>query len=460
MNLQWVRRTLPRRLFSRALLILLAPMLLLQAVVALVVIQRHFEGVTEQMAAAVALEIRYAMATVEEADTLQAARARLDDIAVPLGLFLTIDPLAPFAPGESRLLYDVTGAALADVLAETIEAPIAIDLLSDDKVVFLQVETGRGVLLAEIPRRRMVASNPHLLLVWMLVTSGVLCTIAILFLRNQIRPIRDLARAAEAFGKGRAIRFRPRGADEVRSAGTAFVAMRNRIERQIEQRTRMLSGVSHDLRTPLTRIRLALAMSEPSPETAEIARDVGEMERMLDAFLAFARGEGHEAPQMTDVGVLADRAVDAARRAGGAIALSVPANAPGGTIDAKTAATPLPEAPSAQVSLRPVAVGRALQNLLDNATTYGQSARLSVRVLPRWIDFVVEDDGPGIPANRREQALRAFTRLDEARNQNAGGGVGLGLAIALDIAHAHGGTLELGDSSALGGLQAVLRIPR
>ncbi|MEM8740568.1 MAG: ATP-binding protein [Pseudomonadota bacterium] len=436
---------MPRRLFSRALLILLAPILLLQAVVAVVVIQRHFEGVTEQMADAVALEIRYAIATVEEAETLDAARRTLDTVAVPLGLFLSIDPTAQVTSDVTRRFYDLSGAALAGALAETIGRPVAIDLLGDDKVVFLQVATSRGVLLAEIPRRRMVASNPHLLLVWMIVTSGVLCAIAIVFLRNQIRPIRDLARAAEAFGKGRTIRFRPRGADEVRSAGTAFVAMRNRIERQIEQRTRMLSGVSHDLRTPLTRIRLALAMAEPSPEADEISRDVSEMERMLEAFLAFARGEGHEVPVPTDVCALARDVAMAGRRSGGEITLDLPTRQP---------------ARSASVSLRPVAMRRALHNLLDNGATYGGQVRFSLRVLPRWVDFVVEDDGPGIPPHRREQALRAFMRLDESRNQDAGGGVGLGLAITLDIAHAHGGTLELGHSTELGGLQAVLRVPR
>ncbi len=444
MTIPWLKHYLPRSLFSRALLILVIPIVAIQVVVTGLFIQRHYAGVTAQMTGAVALEILYAIDMVEQATDDAAANAELGRLAVPLGLFLSLAPGGRVSPDELRRFYDLSGNAVADTLQRRIDRPMTVDLLRDEKVIFVRVQTARGVLAAEIPRRRVIASNPHLLLVWMLGTSGVLTFIAILFLRNQVRPIKELAQAAEEFGKGRSLRFRPGGAEEVRRAGAAFLAMRGRIERQIEQRTRMLSGVSHDLRTPLTRMKLALAMAEPGEETEDLTRDVEEMERMLEGFLAFARGEGTEEPTETDPIVLAHAIAGDARRAGRPIDLDTRCDTP--------------QAPG--IALRPVAVRRAVQNLVDNALAYGRAVALSARLGARAVEFVVEDDGPGIPEARRDEALRPFVRLDPARNQNAGGGVGLGLSIALDVARSHGGGLELGVSERLGGLKATLRLPR
>ncbi|HEU0222836.1 MAG TPA: ATP-binding protein [Paracoccaceae bacterium] len=444
MNFRWLKRYLPRSLFSRALLILVIPIIALQAVVTFIFIQRHFEGVTEQMANAVALEILYAVETVETAESHEEAVSRLDTLAVPLGLFLSLEEGRRTTDRSERRFYDVSGGALAETFRRRIPRPMAIDLVSDDKVAFVRVQTERGELTAEIPRRRMIASNPHLLLVWMLVTSGVLTAIAILFLRNQVKPIHELAFAAEEFGKGRSARFRPAGAEEVRRAGAAFLAMRARIERHVEQRTRMLSGVSHDLRTPLTRMKLAIAMTEPSPEREELARDVDDMEHMLEGFLAFARGEGPEDSEAADPIELAEEIGANVRRTGRTISVASTTDTPG----------------NGHVTMRRVAVKRAVQNLVDNALAHGDEVALSVRLLPKSVEFAVEDDGPGIPETEREAALRPFVRLDEARNQDRGGGVGLGLSIALDIARGHGGGLELGRSERLGGLRASLRLPR
>jgi two-component system osmolarity sensor histidine kinase EnvZ len=293
-----------------------------------------------------------------------------------------------------------------------------------------------------------VARNPHQLLVLMVVVSLVLTLISFLFLKNQIRPIRQLAEAAQDFGRGRSTGYRPTGASEVRLAGSAFLDMRHRIERHIEQRTLMLSGVSHDLRTPLTRLKLGLSMLD-SEEDAEamkreveaMKRDVGDMERMLDAFLDFARTSALDDPAVVDAASFAREAVADAVRGGGE---AVFAGAEGG----------------GRISLRPVAVRRALDNLIGNALRYGSRAEVSVSVMDRSVRFTVEDDGPGIPPGQRELALRPFQRLDTARNQNLGTGVGLGLAIAADIARQHGGILRLGESARLGGLRADLVIAR
>ena len=293
------------------------------------------------------------------------------------------------------------------------------------------IRTDAGILEAAVPRDRLTVPNPHQLLVLMILVALLLTAVAIVFLRNQVRPIRALAEAAEAFGKGRALAFRPAGAEEVRRAGAAFLSMRTRLERQIEQRTQMLSGVSHDLRTPLTRMKLTLALMDDSEETRDLAQDVDQMERMLGAFLAFARGDGLEETVPTDPFALAEEIADDARRTGAAIRVVAVDESERGAVQ------------PALVPLRPGAVARAVQNLVGNAAEHGRSVLLTVRLGARALTCVVEDDGPGIPEADRARALQPFTRLDAARRSNPAGNVGLGLSIALDVARSHGGSLEL-----------------
>jgi two-component system osmolarity sensor histidine kinase EnvZ len=285
----------------------------------------------------------------------------------------------------------------------------------------------------------MSATNPHQLIVLMVFTSVLMTVIAYFFLRRQLRPITKLAEAAEEFGKGRAVTYRPRGAQEVRAAGRAFLDMRTRIERQIEQRTLMLSGVSHDLRTPLTRMRLALSLMPEDPEVTALQADVTQMERMVDEFLAFVRGDAMEGSEPTDVVALVRGVVE---RAGVAVRL--------------VGVEGLPE----PVPVRPQAIVRALENLVSNALRFGRRVEVRLIFLERSLWILVEDDGPGIPPERRDEALRPFTRLEEARDPNRGAGVGLGLSIASDTALSHGGVLRLSDSEALGGLKVELVIAR
>ena len=439
-----IKRYLPKSLFGRALMILVLPMILLQAVVALVFIQRHYDGVTEQMAAAVAREISFAIQRVEQAPHIEAARVAVGQTEAAFGFEMGLSEGERVDYAALRSFYDVTGGVIAETLKREIRQPQSVDLVTFEKHVETKIATSKGVLRVLIPRRRMNASNPHLLLVWMAGTAILLTGVAIAFLRNQVRPIRELAKSAQAFGRGRTQPFRPAGAEEVRRAGQAFLDMRNRIERHVEQRTRMLSGVSHDLRTPLTRMKLALAVAEENEETVELRRDVTEMEQMLAAFLAFARGEGGEISAPTSPVDLAAEVVQDARRQGGSVTLFTEIETP--------------EDP--YIDMRRHAMKRALMNLVENAGLYGGRAALSVRVVQRYAEFRVEDDGPGIPEDQREEALRPFTRLDEARNQNVASGTGLGLSIALDIARSHGGSLSLGESERLGGLSATILVPR
>jgi len=431
----WLKRLMPRGIYARAALILIIPVLAVQLVVSSVFIQRHYENVTEQMALALTLDLNLILDTFarDGAEAGEAtARALQVDVQPPRGL-----------TGDRRLFYDLSGTVMTDIFYDRLPNVTGVDLRENwrEAVIAIGPRQGRPAMDLVVTRQRLSASNPHQLLVIMASTGILMTGLAYLFLRNQLRPIRRLAVAAEDFGKGRTVPYRPGGADEVRSAGRAFLEMRGRIESQIEQRTMMLSGVSHDLRTPLTRMRLGLSMLDQTPEVRDIERDVEEMEGLLDTFLDFARGEALDDPEEADPARLAREVVEDARRGGGAI-----------TYEGPDTAEP--------VHMRPKAIQRALVNLVSNALRYGDTAVMSVRLLDRALWFSVEDNGPGIPADRRGDAVLPFLRLDSARNQDRGSGVGLGLAIANDIAKRHGGTLRLGDSKTLGGLRVDLVLPR
>ena len=430
MRFSWLKRYFPRGIYERAALILLLPVVVVQIVVLVVFVQRHFEDVTLQMSDTVIRELRL---------VLSAGLEGVPEVAEPLEMQVSRQDAAVLADPGSRLWYDFSGLVIIDRLSAALPQIAVFDLYDDD-VVRLVVDDPEGPLEITFDRRRISATNPHQLLVNMLFFSILITAIAFIYLRNQLRPIKRLADAAEAFGRGRHLPYSPAGATEVRAAGTAFVDMRNRIERQIETRTLMLSGVSHDLRTPLTRMRLALSMLEDE-DRIPLEQDVTEMQRMIDAFLSFAAGDSEDAPEHVNPEALARGLVQDAQRMGQPVTLH------------KIEGT-------GSAMLRPLAMRRALDNLISNAVRYGAKAEVSVTVTDKSLRFRVEDDGPGIPEAQRADAQRPFVRLDRARNQDKGSGVGLGLAIATDIARAHGGILRLGHSSRLGGLRADIVIAR
>ncbi len=427
MFFQWLKRYMPRSLYGRAALILILPVVTLQLVVSVVFIQRHFEGVTEQLSLQLARAVNLAISELP------------DSVNQPL---LGIRPV-PVAEAElpasnARRWYDFTGLVVIRELSFRIPATEAI-ALPDDNDVILYIRHEGQLYRMILDRRRASASNPHQLFVNMLFFGILMTLIAFLYLRNQLRPITRLADAAEAFGKGRNTPYKPAGAVEVRAAGRAFLDMRARIERHIEQRTMMLSGVSHDLRTPITRLRLGLSLLD-DVDREPLERDVEEMQRLIDAFLDFARGDAETAEsEPTDPFVMVADIVKDAQRAGQAVSLGEMTG-------------------EGTVMLRPRAMRRAVENLVGNAKRYANTCRVSVVRTDSSLRIRVEDDGPGIPRDQREDALRPFVRLDPARNQDRGSGVGLGLAIALDIVRAHGGVLRLGESESLGGLKAEIMV--
>lgn len=434
-----VQRILPRGLYGRAALILVVPIMIIQLVFSTEFIQRFYEDVTSQMTQGVAIDLDFLLDEIEASPSLAEARTRVVPLATALEIGLTL-PAGPEAPNaDKRQRIDLSGDTIIATLRERLPSLVAVDLTGTNRLVTLRFDSRFGPVQAELTRRRMSAANPHQLIVLMVFTSILMTVVAYFFLRRQLRPITKLAEAAEEFGKGRAVSYKPRGAQEVRAAGRAFLDMRARIERQIEQRTLMLSGVSHDLRTPLTRMRLALSLMPEDAEVEALQLDVMQMERMVDEFLAFVRGDAMEGSEPTDAVAMVREVVE---RAGPQVAL--------------VSVEGVPE----PVEMRPQAIVRALENLVSNARRFGKRVEVRLTFQDRSLRIQIEDDGPGIPAERREEALRPFTRLDSSRDPNRGAGVGLGLSIASDIALSHGGALRLSKSETLGGLRVDLVIAR
>lgn len=438
MSFAWLKRYMPRSLYARAALILLVPILTIQVVVTVVFIQRLYEDVTEQMTQNVLYDLRYLIGAVEAAPDGDAARQAAAEIGAAFDLTVTLP--APPGARDTRLWYDLSGRVVTATLRDEIAGVAAVDLAPSIRRVPVTVETAHGPMLVEFSRRRVSASNPHQLLVLTAMTSTLMTVIAFVYLRNQLRPVKRMAEAAEAFGHGRVLPYRPAGATELRAAGNAFLDMRTRIERMIEQRTLMLSGVSHDLRTPLTRLKLGLSLQEETPETAAMQRDLGDMEQLVATFLDYARGDALDEREALDPAALLRDLQERWRASGHAVEVEAPADLP-------------------TITASPVALSRALENLVGNAVRHGERTRVSLASGERSLCISVEDDGPGIPPAERGQALKPFARLDLARNQDRGPGVGLGLAIAHDVARRHGGTLRLGESVALGGLRIDIVMP-
>ena len=424
---------MPKRLYWRAAFILLFPVIFLQLIVSVVIIKRHFEGVTEQMTGTVASQIKL-IATKVEAAEIDAAIELSEDLNMKL---LAVESDKSIGSNSKRF-YDVSGIVVIRELYK-LKWVQNVDLLDDDYVT-VTLRLADMIFQLQFDRARVSASNPHQLIVNMVVFGAFFTLIAFMYLRNQLRPITRLAVAAEAFGRGQTVPYTASGAIEVKAAGNAFLEMRNRIERHIEQRTMILSGVSHDLRTPLTRLKLGISLLD-SDDKEPLERDLEEMRLMLDEFLTFAKAQDNEQSnfELLKVSSILDSLKDDYQRSNAK--LQVANNITTGSY-----------------FMRPSLIRRALDNIIGNALRYGTLANLKVTIDNEYINFIVEDDGPGIPAEMRPEALKPFSRLDPARNQDKGMGVGLGLPIASDIAQAHGGSLRLLKSDKYGGLRAEFKI--
>jgi two-component system osmolarity sensor histidine kinase EnvZ len=433
-----IKRFLPKSLFGRSLLILVTPVVLLQIVATYVFYEQHWDTMSKRLSFGVAGDLAMVVELLGPRPDAPERDALLEVAARHTAIYMRYIPDEILSNDPRRLGYGSVGPILAQTLEERVRRPFQIDAESDDRVVLVAIQLPDGVLHAWVPRKRLFSSTTYVFILWMVGTSLILYAIAGIFMRNQVRPIRRLAAAAESFGKGHDVRdFKPEGASEVRRAAIEFNHMRERITRQIAQRTAMLAGVSHDLRTPLTRLKLQLAMLGDTPDVEEMKTDVAEMEKMLDAYLAFVRGEGGEAVVATELKPLLEEVVVGARREGSQVALEVDGDI--------------------RVKLRPNAFRRGITNLVANACRHGHTVAVSAHQANGTLELTVDDDGPGIPLDQREDAFKPFFRFDASRNA-ATGGVGLGLTIARDVVRGHGGDVILG-TSPLGGLRATVRLP-
>jgi two-component system, OmpR family, osmolarity sensor histidine kinase EnvZ len=433
-----IKRLLPQTMFVRSLLLIVMPLVLVQIIATWVFYARHWEIVSRRLSADTAGDIGMVIDGLKYVDTPIELTRWLENASGLTGIGFSMTPgatLLPDQPAGGSLVEE----QLRFAMKERVGRPYRMDAVSDPRDIHVRVQLADGVFAAEVPRNRVYTSTTYIFVLWMVGSSLVLMSVAALFLRNQVRSLRRLAAAAEGFGKGRPVAFsKIEGALEVRQAAAAFIQMRERIQRQIRQRTEMLAGVSHDLRTPLTRMKLALELIDGDPAMGELKSDVAEMERLINLYLDFARGEGTETPVETDIALLIEDLAAATRRDGTPLAVDHPQ----GLV----------------VPVRPHALRRCLANLIANARRYGQHVWLSSVPVEDGVDILVDDDGPGIPLAERDRVFQPFIRLDPSRNP-ATGGIGLGLTIARDVARSHGGDVRL-ENSPYGGLRARVHLPR
>ncbi|MFI4974671.1 MAG: ATP-binding protein [Caulobacterales bacterium] len=434
-----IKRRVPTSLFGRSLLIIVLPIAIMQIAVTWAFFDAYWQRVNSHLTEGLAGEVAWVLQGYQDDPTPAGLKKLSDRAEQTLNLSINFQPDGQLPTHTHSALFVGVDRALQTALSERLDTPFWFDTTRYPAYIDLRVKVKDGVIRIIAPRERAFAKQGYAFIFWLTLATVVLTGVALLFIRNQVRAIERLAAAAEAFGKGADVAFKPYGAREVRQAAQAFLAMKARIQRYVDQRTALLASVSHDLRTPLTRLKLELALAEPGARVEAMKSDLAEMEHMIDEYLAFARGEGGEALEKVDLRKLLDEVSSGAMRAGAEIRVEA---------DSGLSAT-----------VRPNALKRALSNLVMNAAVHGEHVEVAAHATPAGgVEILVDDDGPGIPPERFEEAFTPFGRLDESRNQNEKG-VGLGLAIARDVARGHGGEVTL-DRSPMGGLRAVVRLPR
>ena len=430
-----LKKIFPSGLYTRSLIIIIAPIVILQAILTFVFLERHWQLVTKKLSSSVVSEIGMMMDMQKNNDLIEISSnaKKFYDINLRLLTNQRID-------NDFRRPANLVEKTLSQELQKNLNNKYSIEDIPEEKKVIINIEVENGILEFVIPRRNVYATNSHIFLVWMVISSILILSIAILFLRQQIKPIEKLAKAAESFGIGRKIKnFKPTGATEVRKAADAYIKMQERIEKFLEQRTLMLAGVSHDLRTPLTRIKLQLEMYSNQKGNTELLKDVNEMQYMLETYLDFSQTVSSEEDTEVDLKELIDNIISTSNEKSKIISLK-PTNLK-----------------NIKYICKKIALKRCVINLINNAKAFGDEVLITLNESNKEITITIEDNGPGIPKKDYEKALRPFQRLDSSRNQNIAGS-GLGLSISQEIMNSIGGNIKLSKSK-LGGLKVIMALP-
>ncbi len=433
-----IKKYLPGTLFGRFLMIIVTPVLLLQMITTIIFFDRHWRSMSNRLAQSTADEISMVIRQIETAESKMEVDRVINLSANTTGLLVSFDGERKFDNVAKKWWIPNIEQFLTEKLTEKIDNKIIIEELEKDKWFQVFVETELGVVKIIFYAKKLYTPTSYIFILWLFGSSFVLFAIAILFMRNQIKPIYNLARAAELFGKGiDCPEFKPSGAKEIRLASKSFINMQNRIKRQIEQRTEMLAGVSHDLRTPLTRMKLQLAILGDSPDIEDLKSDVNDMQVMIDAYLSFTRGDGDEIPKLVNMSDLLNKIVQDAKRNDYQIIADINADI--------------------ELIIKKNALERAIVNLVSNAAKYADNIWLHTNISEENLEIYIEDDGKGIPEDKIEDVFKPFFRLEGSRNSKTGG-VGLGLSISRDIIHIHGGDIKLSRSER-SGLKVLVEIP-
>ena len=430
----------PADLYRRALVIMITPVVLLQVLLSGVLVSRYLDNVANVLARSLADESALLVQLYDQSDKSPAAIERIRGYAQnTLHMSFTVEQDTVLPVPKAAPVLAITDRRINAFLSQSLTKPFVVDSRDANGNVAIHVQAEPShILVFAVAANRAQAEGTPLLLLFMALSTLAFMAIAVVFMRNQIKPILDLTAAAQEFGKGRDVgSFTPSGATEVRVAGEAFIDMKRRIARHVEQRTTLLAGVSHDLRTILTRFKLELAVLGSTTRTKALHADVNEMQHMLEDYMAFVRGDGGEQASLVDVQDIVGSVVESLDKSRNKVSLNT--------------------LPDMDIMLKPNAFRRLLGNAVVNAMRFGTLVAVSGKLVDDRLLIYIDDNGPGIPAQMREEAFKPFTRLDEARNLDHSGS-GLGLAIAQDIVQAHGGDIALEDSP-LGGLRVSIKLP-
>ncbi len=430
-------KLMPKTLFLRFMLIITLPVIILQIISLVVFFDNHWTRIARRLSTSLTGEFKQVIYQIENSRDYQEVIAQTKQ---NLGLNVSIEEQGQLKIVKESNLDDILYNHFRNYMEQEFgKNNFAIEYNQKQSIFTVSILQNNKIVNFTIPQKRIFSWSTYLFVAWMIATSVLLIVIAMMFMRIQVRSIKRLANTAERFGRGLEVeKFKPEGSSEVRAAASAFLRMKDRIKRQVTERTRMLAGVSHDLKTPITRMKLQLAMMQEDENINDLNKDINDMEKMIEGYLSFARGEGKEASVPCNIN-------------GELLKIIRKYNKQKNNIDYHK------DCSKELVDIRPNSFNRCIDNIISNARRYATKIEIELKISNDELNIIIDDNGPGIPADKREEVFRPFFRLDDSRNPETGG-VGLGLSISKDVIHSHGGEIKLEDSP-IGGLRVNISIP-